>query len=149
MAKRADAYPNEAKVLEQAQSFLDNKAAHTTESLTEAYTNMVEEYGKMLNEVRFITKVSDKLESKLNAANEKLEAYNAQLTDEADHAKKDREKAIERSKRIYQDKSQIEKMANKQQMTIVIFVAVYIITVVMLVYLFVFSDYAFVKEWMK
>jgi uncharacterized membrane protein len=125
--KKGDTFTLESEVLNSARTYLESQSQEQGELYT-AYAALVDEYNKLLDEAKFITKVSDKLESKLNTANEKLQSFNETLTNEADTAKAEKERAQQRSKELNKQREQIAKQASKQQMMIVIFVAVYAIS---------------------
>lgn len=71
--RQSEAFPNEVETLKAARENATNPNL-TTEEVQRAFNNLCDEYEKLLEETRFLTKTADKLEMKLNAANEKLKA---------------------------------------------------------------------------
>jgi len=78
MSKKAEGFAMEQEVLRQARETLERENV-SIEVLRESYSGLCEEYEKLLDETKFLTKVSDKLEAKLSAANDKLADYNKEL----------------------------------------------------------------------
>ena len=80
MAKQKNIYQREADFLERSKAFL-NKDDYTREELQLEYKHLLENYEELVDQVKIITKISDRLQKKLNKTNEKLEKTNNELHD--------------------------------------------------------------------
>jgi len=139
--KKGDAFQVETASLTAARETLERVGVPESE-LREAYTKLVEDYEKLLDEVKFLTKVSDKLESKLNASNEQLKQYNAPLSNEAESAKAQKDKVLEKNKQLYQEKSELDFKMNRFQLTLIVLIVILFVVVIILLY------WAFIKPQM-
>jgi ABC-type Na+ efflux pump permease subunit len=146
MAPKGESFSIEAEVLEKARNVVERGDAVSEADIREAFSKLVEEYGKLLDEARFLTKISDKLETKLNKANEELKVFNEALANEAEKERFEKERAVNRSKKLITEKTETEKRSEKIQMLMIILIALFLVTVVTLVYLFVFDGIA---NWVK
>ncbi len=77
MAKES-IYQNELNNLEQSKDFLKRDNYSQIEMQLE-FKKLVEDYGELIDQVKIITKISDRLQKKLNKTNDALESSNSQL----------------------------------------------------------------------
>lgn len=87
MSNKSDVYRSEYEKLDEIKSYLvtvENEDSQTKEVLNE----LVNSYDDLLGQVRLITRISDRLQKKLNAANDKLEDQNEQLNAMNDQLRK-------------------------------------------------------------
>lgn len=131
--KKPEAFQQESDSLEAARQLLDRPVVPEAEMRT-AYAQLLDEYGKLLDEAKFLTKVSDKLESKLNATNEQLRVYNEALASEAETAKVQKDKVLEKNKQLYLEKSDLDTRVNKFQLTLIILIVVLFVIIILLIY---------------
>jgi hypothetical protein len=80
MAKQKSIYQREADFLERSKAFL-KKNNYSKEELQLEYKHLLENYEELVDQVKIITKISDRLLKKLNKTNEKLEKTNNELHD--------------------------------------------------------------------
>lgn len=73
-------YQRELENLEQAKGFL-KRPDYSKMDIQLEYKKLVENYEELIDQVKIITKISDRLQSKLNKTNEKLELTNQELND--------------------------------------------------------------------
>lgn len=73
-------YQRELENLEQAKSFL-KRTEYSKMDIQLEYKKLVENYEELIDQVKIITKISDRLQNKLNKTNEKLEVTNEALND--------------------------------------------------------------------
>ena len=86
---RKNVYSREIEVYKKAQEFLDQEDV-ATEDFKPQYIDLVSEYKEILDQAKLITKVSDKLQNKLNNANEALAVKNFELQKTIDELTKAR-----------------------------------------------------------
>jgi len=79
MAKQ-NIYHREMEFLEKSKAFL-KKRDYSREELQLEYKQMLENYEELIDQVKIITKISDRLQKKLNKTNDKLELTNEKLKD--------------------------------------------------------------------
>jgi len=79
MAKQS-IYQNEIENLEQSKGFL-KKSEYSKIELQMEFKKLVENYEELIDQVKIITKISDRLQRKLNKTNDALESSNIQLND--------------------------------------------------------------------
>lgn len=77
MAKQS-IYQREIENLEQSKQFL-KKSEYSKLELQLEYKRLVENYEEIIDQIKIITKISDRLQNKLNNTNEALENSNNQL----------------------------------------------------------------------
>ena len=66
-------YSNESKVLEDAKKVVESHEADGKQSVPlDQYRKLVNEYDSLLGEIKFITRISDRLQNKLNGINQNL-----------------------------------------------------------------------------
>jgi hypothetical protein len=73
-------YQKELENLEQSKKFLQRNEYSKIEMQLE-FKKLVENYEELVDQVKIITKISDRLQNKLNKTNDALEASNVQLAD--------------------------------------------------------------------
>lgn len=125
----------EGAVLDNAKSVLETNTGDF-DKLKSEYTTLVEEYEKLLDEARFLTKISDKLEAKLNASNEKLQQFNKELAHEAEHAKQETETVLKKNRKLFEQKTQSETSKNKLQLTLTVMIGLLVVVILLFVYQF-------------
>lgn len=133
--KKAEAFQLEAEVLDKARAAIEN-AAITQDQLKEEFVSLANDYEKLLDEAKFLTKISDKLEAKLNASNEKLQHYNKELAHEAESAKTQTEKVLKKNKKLFEEKAESESSKNKLQLTMIILIGMLFIVILLFFYQF-------------
>ena len=79
MAKQS-IYQREIECLEQSKNFL-KKNEYSKMELQLEFKKLAENYEELIDQVKIITKISDRLQNKLNRTNEKLEVTNEKLND--------------------------------------------------------------------
>jgi len=79
MAKQS-IYQREIDFIEKSKAFL-KKSGYSREELQLEYKQLLENYEELVGQVKIITKISDRLQKKLNKTNEKLEVTNNKLHD--------------------------------------------------------------------
>ena len=79
MAKQS-IYHQEIESLQKSKDFLKKKG-YSREELQLEYKQLLENHEELLGQVKIITKISDRLQKKLNKTNDKLEDTNNQLND--------------------------------------------------------------------
>jgi len=79
MAKQS-IYQREVDFLQNAKDFMA-KGEYSQEELQLEAKNLIENYEELVNQVKIITKISDRLQKKLNKTNDKLELTNNELND--------------------------------------------------------------------
>ncbi|MCS6904380.1 MAG: hypothetical protein RML72_11045 [Bacteroidia bacterium] len=134
--RESEAFPHETEVLRVARETAQNPNL-TMDEIQKAFNTLCDEYEKLLEETRFLTKTADKLEMKLNAANEKLKAEKNYFATEAEINRVEKEKALHKNKQLFQEKTEAVTSVNKLQTTLSI------IIVVLLVLLITLGYYAF------
>lgn len=137
--KTSDAFQNEAEILRRAKEKLEDPST-PIDSLREGFSQICGEYEKLLDEAKFITKVSDKLEAKLNEANEKLKVNLKEVSTEAESVKMEKDKIAKRNQRLSQEKSEAEMLRNKLQLVMTILIALLVVVVILFIYYFFFKD---------
>lgn len=70
-SKKQDVFRNEMQILEELKKVL-NQGDVSNELFREKYQILCDKYERLLGEAKFLTSVSDRLQSKLNVANETL-----------------------------------------------------------------------------
>lgn len=80
MAKKTNIYQQELENLNQGKDFLKRKDYSKMDIQLE-FKKMVENYEELVDQVKIITKISDRLQKKLNKTNDKLAVTNDQLND--------------------------------------------------------------------
>lgn len=84
MAKRQrkeSIFQKEKAYIQEAQDFLETEEAKSLENLTEEYKTCTENYSELLDQITLITRISDRLQKKLDQTNDKLATLNDQLND--------------------------------------------------------------------
>ena len=73
-------YQSELNNLEQSKNFL-KRSDYSQIELQLEFKKLVENYGELVDQVKIITKISDRLQRKLNKTNDALESSNTQLAE--------------------------------------------------------------------
>jgi len=128
--KKGEAFSMEAEVLRSAREKLEDSSTGET-GIREAYAFLCDEYEKLLDEVKFLTKISDKLEAKLNAANEKLQQANQGLASEVESTRTEKDVVLQRNKKLYEEKTKLDYKMNRFQFTLLIIMAILVIVLIM------------------
>lgn len=82
-SRKRNLFSQEASVLKQAQSVLE-KDGTSPSDIREELENLCRSYEELLDQSKLITKVSDRLQKKINKSNEDLEIKNIELQDTLD-----------------------------------------------------------------
>jgi len=120
--KKSEVFEVESQILLKARETLESSS--DSDSLRQGYGVICDEYERLLEEARFLTKISDKLEVKLNKANEQLESHNRQLSNEKDMVESEMGKALKTNKKLRSEKSDLDQQQNKLQTVLVIIIAI-------------------------
>lgn len=84
MAKRQrkeSIFRKEKAYLQEAQDFLKTEEAQSIDKLRDGYESISENYSELLDQITLITRISDRLQKKLDQTNDKLATLNDQLND--------------------------------------------------------------------
>ena len=136
--RKEDVFTVETESLTKAKDVANN--SQSLDDLRKAFLSFCEDYEKLLDEAKFITKVSDKLESKLNKANEQLKLYNEELAHEAEDVKSKNEKITKRSVELYEQKKTLDKKTNTLQLLVILMIAMLLVAIVLILYKVLFAD---------
>ena len=131
--KKQEAFSIEMEVLRKAKEVVEDSSLPEAEIRTE-FTSFIAEFEKLLEEARFLTKVSDKLEAKLRTHNEKLSENNKELEQNVDTTKAEKEVILKKNQKLYQEKTQGEISRNKLQLTLLMLLAAVVILIIMFFY---------------
>ena len=131
--KKSEAFEAETQILVKARETLE-KNSEDTDVLRKAYASICDEYERLLEEARFLTKVSDKLEVKLNKANEQLEAHNRQLSTEKEMVETERGKALNSNKKLREEKTGLDESRTKLHMILIIIIAILLVIFVIFIW---------------
>jgi uncharacterized membrane protein len=131
--KKSEAFEAETQILVKARETLE-KNSEDMDVLRKAYASICDEYERLLEEARFLTKVSDKLEIKLNKANEQLEAHNRQLSTEKELVETEMGKALKTNKKLREEKTGLDESRNRLQMILIIIIAVLLVIFVIFIW---------------
>ena len=132
--KKQDAFSAEQEVLRVAQEKANDPSA-SIDDIRTGFSRLCEEYDKLLEETKFLTKVSDKLEGKLNRANEELQKNNLQLSSEVEIKSTEIDKTLQSNKQLRRQKSELDEKQNQLQMTLIIIIAVLLVVMVIFIWL--------------
>lgn len=132
--KRGDAFSAEQDVLKVAQDHVNDSSA-SIDDVRMAFSRLCEEYEKLLEETKFITKVSDKLEAKLNKANEALQKNNLELSTDLEIKSTEIDKTLQSNKQLRKQKSELDEKQNQLQMTLIIIIAILLVAMVIFIWL--------------
>lgn len=86
MAKRTNIYKSETAKLDKIKAFLEEE--HSQDETSAMFKTLVFEYSELLDQTRLITRISDRLQKKLNVAYDKLEDKNEELNSKNDILRK-------------------------------------------------------------
>lgn len=138
MAKtKQDAFADALANLSKSRDLLEK--GNTTEELKEGLKFLCDEYEKLIGEAQFLTKVSDKLEAKLNKTNEQLRLYNQELAHEAEDAKNLNIKISSQNQKLSQEKKSLDTKVNTFQQFLIILIGFLLALVLLLLYYVVFN----------
>ncbi len=88
-SNKENLFRSEAQILESSKNFL-NKENTTFEEYKDSFKELCFNYSELLDQTKLITRVSDKLQNKLNSAYESLETKNIELQSTIDELTKAR-----------------------------------------------------------
>ena len=131
--KKQDAFTNEAEVLSVARQKIADTSL-TLEQVREAFVTLADDYERVLEEMKFLTKVSDKLEAKVNAQNEKLQEFNKMLAKEAEDNKTVAQRTLQQNKKLSQAKTELDKQVGNTQMVLIVVIAALVVVILVFVY---------------
>lgn len=83
IARSKNVFGEELELLKSSRSFLKNESITLAECKDEL-THLQKSYDELLDQTKLITKVSDRLQSKINKSNEELEGKNIELQESLD-----------------------------------------------------------------
>ncbi len=78
MTRRVTIYQKELDSLKRSKKFLENEGS-SHEELREEFSTLIANYEELLDQTKIITRISDRLQGKLNLTNEKLNDKNEEL----------------------------------------------------------------------
>lgn len=84
MAKRKrkeNIFQKEKAFVEQAQEFIENEENHSVDALRSEFKSLTGNYAELIDQIVLITRISDRLQKKLDQTNDKLSELNAALND--------------------------------------------------------------------
>lgn len=84
MAKRnrkENIFQKEKAFVEQAQDFIDNEENHSVDALRNEFKALTGNYAELIDQIVLITRISDRLQKKLDQTNDKLSDLNLALHD--------------------------------------------------------------------
>ncbi len=84
MAKRnrkETIFQKEKAFVEQAQAFINNEENHSIETLHHEFKALTGNYAELIDQIVLITRISDRLQKKLDQTNDKLSVLNSALND--------------------------------------------------------------------
>lgn len=84
MAKRQrkeNIFQKEKAFVQQAEEFIANEKNHSVDNLRDEFKNLTGNYSELIDQIVLITRISDRLQKKLDQTNEKLSDLNAELED--------------------------------------------------------------------
>lgn len=84
MAKRKrkeNIFQKEKAFVQQAEEFIENVENHSVENLQQEFKTLTGNYSELIDQVVLITRISDRLQKKLDQTNEKLSELNTELED--------------------------------------------------------------------
>jgi predicted PurR-regulated permease PerM len=136
--RKVDEFAEESRILENARLNLA-KIDLTSEQWRQQYEALVEAYANLLESARVLTRNSDRLQRKLDEANRKLEMQNKLLEKEAEEALLKSESVLQVTKRLAQEKMQLDTRVNRVQMALIIMVAVLTVVILFMLYYLIFD----------
>lgn len=138
--KKGETFEIESKTLREAKE-LGTGSDINLEKLQQAYVNICDEYEKLLDEAKFLTKVSDKLEARLNKANEELQVHYEKIAHEKENVEAAYDKTKKKASQLARENTEIEAGRNKLQMVLIFVIAGLLVVIVVFVwYTFVMKD---------
>jgi len=84
MAKRKrkeNIFQKEKAFVQQAEEFIANEENHSVDNLRKEFVSLTGNYSELIDQIVLITRISDRLQKKLDQTNEKLSDLNAELED--------------------------------------------------------------------
>lgn len=84
MAKRnrkENIFQKEKAFVQQAEDFIGNEENHSIDNLRDEFKKLSGNYSELIDQIVLITRISDRLQKKLDQTNEKLSDLNAELED--------------------------------------------------------------------
>jgi len=82
--RKENIYHKEKDYLQRTQDFIASEAYQDTDATKTELTSIVENYEELLDQTVLITRISDRLQKKLDKTNDKLVSLNDQLNDKND-----------------------------------------------------------------
>jgi hypothetical protein len=86
--QKSHVFEKESELLVHAESVCENLSQLPHEALTQEYHLLLENYARLLGDAKLVTSVSDRLQNKLNKANEELNLANERMTEQNDKLRK-------------------------------------------------------------
>lgn len=79
--RKENIFHKEKAYVQEAQEFLETEDANNNERLKEEYQSLTTNYLELIDQIVLITRISDRLQKKLDQTNDKLATLNDQLND--------------------------------------------------------------------
>lgn len=79
--RKENIFQKEKAYVQQAEDFIDDESNHQVEILKEEFKTLTANYSELIDQIVLITRISDRLQKKLDQTNEKLIDLNSELED--------------------------------------------------------------------
>jgi hypothetical protein len=79
--RKENIFQKEKAFVEQAQEFIENEENHSVDALRSEFKSLTGNYAELIDQIVLITRISDRLQKKLDQTNDKLSELNAALND--------------------------------------------------------------------
>lgn len=121
VARKGDTFEKETQLLERGK-LVSSDSSLGLDGFRMAFLEIVGGYEELLDEAKFLTKVSDRLEKKLSKANEELAKNNVKIKKENDGLAKENQNVKAKNNHIIAEHQKIGKKLTKFQMAVMIIV---------------------------
>lgn len=133
-----DLFAEEAHLLQEARLNLAKTDLSESE-WHDQYRKMVEEYERLLNEARTLTRIADRNQRRLDEMNAELERQNQLLKEKEEEAKKTQKAIVSNYQRLAQEQILIDKRVGRIQGLLVIMIAVLTVIILFMLYYLIFD----------
>lgn len=121
MVKKSETFIKEHELLHRVKAF-GNGEAQNPESYQAAFSELILGYEELLQETKFLTKVSDRLEKKLSKANDQLEQHNKHIQAENTGLSRENKRVKEKANQIIQEHDKLGKKLSKFQVAVMVII---------------------------
>lgn len=133
-----DLFAEEAHLLQEARLNLAKTDLSESE-WHDQYRKMVEEYERLLNEARTLTRIADRNQRRLDEMNAELERQNQLLKEKEEEAKKTQKAIVSNYQRLAQEQIIIDKRVGRIQGLLVVMIALLTIIILFMLYYLIFD----------